>query len=293
MLSEGVLAGIRNAIITAVGSEGAIRILSGVSGGSINQCYRLACGEERFFLKVNSAESFPDMFEKEVKGLELLRNTSTISVPEVIGTGEHDGTAFLILEWIDVGKNDADAQTRLGASLARLHRTTSSSFGLNHDNYIGSLPQSNRNHSNWKDFFISERIEPQFMRAVDKNLISDRLQRDFPRLLNRLAQFYQEESPSLIHGDLWSGNYLISSDGTPYLIDPAVYYGNREMDIAMSTLFGGFSDVFYRSYNEAFPLQAGWEVRLGLWNLYPLLVHVNLFGSSYVPQLEQVLKLYV
>jgi fructosamine-3-kinase len=293
MLSQSVLLEIQNTIIKAVACRGEFRILSGVSGGSINQCYRLGFGREQFFLKVNSAKSLPGMFVKEVRGLELLRNTSSVSAPRVIGFGENGDSAFLILEWIDAGKNDAELQTRLGKQLASLHKITAAYFGLDHDNYIGSLPQRNRQHSSWKEFFISERIEPQLRIAADKHLIKEPLLHDFTRLFGRLDQFYQEEPSSLIHGDLWRGNYLTANDGTPHLIDPAVYYGNREMDIAMTKLFGGFADSFYQAYNEAFPLQSGWQERLDLWNLYPLLVHVNLFGSTYLPQLEQVLKRYV
>lgn len=293
MLSEALLKEVKAMLDVKIGKHEELSAVLPVGGGSINHCYRLTYSRKQYFLKVNSATAFPGMFGKEAGGLNILRNTSTIRVPEVIGLGEMNDEAFLVLEWIEAGKNDGQAQAKLGGQLASLHQTTMGYFGLDHDNYIGSLTQSNQKHTSWREFFIQERIEPQLKLAIDKNALPIEMARDFTTLYARLDRFYYEEKPSLIHGDLWSGNYLIAKDSGPYLIDPAIYFGNREMDIAMSTLFGGFPQNFYDGYNAAFPLQTGWAERLNLWNLYPLLVHVSLFGSSYVPQLKASLNRYL
>lgn len=174
-----------------------------------------------------------------------------------------------------------------------MHKHTNAQFGFTADNYIGYLPQHNNYHNTWASFFVHNRLMPMVQMAFDKRLLTSFDAQLFERLYLNLYNLFDEEPPALLHGDLWSGNYLIGIDGKPYLIDPAVCYGNREFDIAMTTLFGGFTREFYNGYQEVYPLLTGWEHRLALWNLYPLLVHLNLFGGSYLGQVQSSLKKYV
>ncbi|MGB0176583.1 MAG: fructosamine kinase family protein [Owenweeksia sp.] len=255
-----------------------------LSGGDINEACRLTTNQGSLFLKRNSARQFPGMFEKEAEGLKLLAAPGVIRTPEVIWFGEVNDEALLVLEFIGAGKRKPDFAENFGNRLAALHAEHSDYFGLDHDNYIGSLPQSNNKHSTWSDFMVNERLEPQFEEAYNRGHfhVSDR--RAMERLFENLDRIFPQERPSLIHGDLWGGNYLVDENGNPVLIDPAVYYGHREMDIAMMHLFGGFDEEVFHYYDQACPLQPDWKKRLALCNLYPLLVHVNLFGGGYARQ---------
>lgn len=272
------------------GNDGNLRVLRSVSGGSINKCFQIAYSKESFFLKVNSAVKFPNMFIAEAEGLKQIGLTNTIQVPKVICYGVSNGEQYLVLEWIEHGINNASAQKEMGRNLAQLHKNTQLQFGLDHDNYMGSLTQTNKRNSSWSEFFINERLMPQVEFAKHRNLLSNRVLEQFEILYKRLDFLFPLEIPALVHGDLWSGNYLINYLNKPVLIDPAIFYAHREVDIAMTTLFGGFQQTFYDSYHEMFPLQEGWKERLDLWNLYPLLIHVNLFGQSYVSQLMTILN---
>ena len=264
-----------------------------VSGGDINAAYCLQTNAGKFMLKLNSKSSYPDMFKREAEGLASIRNTQTIAVPKVILQFDFEDDSGLLMEWVEVIRATPKASQQLGRELAAMHKHSSSQFGFDTDNYMGSLPQSNRKHDTWAAFFTQERLEPMVKIAVDKKLLGHEDALLFDQLSNRLSELFDEEAPSLIHGDLWGGNYLISSDEKPYLIDPAVSYGHREFDIAMTTLFGGFNREFYSAYNEAFPLADGWQQRVDLWNLYPLLLHLNLFGLSYLGQVRDALKNYL
>ena len=264
-----------------------------VSGGSINDAWCVLSDSAKYFVKINNTYQFPGMFQAEAKGLRLISVTGAIAVPEVIleeAAGEH---SFLVLEWIDARRPTAKASEALGRSLAQMHKNTAAHFGLDHDNYMGSLHQSNKIHQRWSDFFIEERIQPMVRIAANKKLVTGDDVRSFDLLYKNLPGLFTEEAPSLIHGDLWGRNYLVDQNERPYLIDPAVSYGHREFDIAMTNLFGGFSDGFYSTYNETFPLAKGWERRLDLWNLYPFLVHLNLFGSGFLEQVKDCLQQYL
>lgn len=261
-----------------------------VSGGDINEAFKLITTEGDFFIKTNKADQFPQMFEKEAKGLHLLRESGEINVPDVIAYDEADNTAFLLLEIIEPAPMKAGFWDDFGRSLARMHKHSNDYFGLDHDNYIGSLFQSNKKHTDWISFFTEERIEVQIKMARDEGLISRGTINRFERLFQRLNEIFPAEPPALLHGDLWNGNYMIGNDGRAYLIDPAVYYGHREMDLGMSKLFGGFNAEFYESYYDEYPLDKGWQNRVDICNLYPLMVHVNLFGGSYVYSVEGILK---
>jgi protein-ribulosamine 3-kinase len=270
------------------------RIISSVAlgGGSINEAYHVETSHGHFFLKFNLAKRYPGMFAAEASGLAILKNTECIQVPNVIHNSDTGEYSFLLLDFIRSRLPGADFWHLFGQQLARLHQKTSPDFGLDHDNYIGSLRQSNNHHLRWTDFLVEERIQPQVKMAFDGRLLDNHDLRRLELLYKKLPEILSVEPPSLIHGDLWSGNYMVDADGNPCIIDPAVYYGHREMDIAMSRLFGGFSPEFYRSYNEEYPMEKGWEKRVELNQLYPLLVHVNLFGGGYSRQVRQILMGY-
>jgi len=265
-----------------------------VSGGDINRAYRIKTATGDYFMKVNNNAQATPMFLAESEGLVLLANTLGSShVPQTHFFGNAHGEGFLIMEWIDTGEKHTDhSQEALGRLLASLHRQQADTYGLDHNNFIGQLPQCNARTSSWTDFFIEQRLQKQLELA--RTLVDGtRLPRGFDRLFSNLDDLYPSERPALLHGDLWSGNYLVDTTGTPILIDPAVYYGHREVDIAMTKLFGGFSKGFYDAYHETYPLQHGWEERVDLWNLYPLLVHLNLFGRSYLRAIQNNLKQYI
>lgn len=263
---------------------GAILHSSPVSGGAINRCARLHTEAGAFFLKWN--ESAPtDMFAKEAKGLELLASAqSGLIIPEVILKENN----FLLLNYIQEAKTSNSYL--FGSKLALLHKTTNELFGLDHNNYIGVLPQSNQYYPNWLDFFVRERIEPQVKMAIDSGRIDSSFVSIFDRVLNFTYVRFPDEPPALLHGDLWNGNYRWTTEGNAAIYDPAVYFGHREMDIAMTRLFGGFDQQFYDGYNDIYPLEDGVEERIKLCNLYPILVHTNLFGGGYVHKAIRLLK---
>jgi fructosamine-3-kinase len=264
-----------------------------VAGGDINLAFEVRLeGGKRVFVK-----SHPDapraMFPAEAKGLAWLGEARALRVPEVLAVSETNsvGPSFLALEYIEPGRRGPAFDETLGSGLATLHRFGAPSFGLDHDNFIGSLPQSNGDRPGWPAFYREQRLEAQLRRAVDRHLIDDQLRRDFNRLFERLGSMVgPDEPPSRLHGDLWGGNLHVDDRGQPCLVDPAVYGGHREIDLAMMRLFGGFAARVFDSYDEAWPLADGHEGRIPLYQLYPLLVHLNLFGRGYAGQVERALR---
>jgi protein-ribulosamine 3-kinase len=261
-----------------------------LGGGSINEACRLQFGQHTYFVKWNQAARYPGMFEGEAKGLALLSKSNTLQIPEVVGTGASSSHAFLVLSYVQQGSATEAFWESFGKGLAQIHRQTATSFGLDHDNYIGSLRQYNKPMSDWPGFFIEQRLIPQIKLARDNGLAGHQLVAAFESLFNKLPDLFPKEPPSLLHGDLWSGNFISSNQGNAVLIDPAVYYGHREMDMGMSKLFGGFHQRFYDAYNDHWRLENGWQQRVDLCNLYPLMVHVNLFGGSYLMQVKSILR---
>ena len=263
-----------------------------ISGGDISSAFLLKTSKNHYFLKVNSGANAHTMFLREMSGLNSISKTNTISTPKVFNYGIYKGLSFLLMEYVETKTPSNGDFELLGNKLALLHKVTKNEFGFEEDNFIGSLPQSNRKHNSWINFYLEERIIPQIRLALSNSLLS---RKDVPskqRLNNVCKEFFNDISPSLLHGDLWSGNFLIASDGTPYLIDPAVYYGHHEVDIAMSKLFGGFGMPFYKAYQDCFQFDSLTDGRIELYQLYYLLVHLNLFGSSYVGAVNKILFKY-
>jgi protein-ribulosamine 3-kinase len=260
------------------------------SGGCINHGGELITDQGSYFIKWNDLERYPGMFRAEAKGLQLLRAGKCVDVPEVIRVHEEAGQQVIVMQFIQAASPQKNYWSRLGEQLAALHRHSNEQFGLDHDNYIGSLPQRNTAHSSWVEFFMHERLGVQLELAERNGLTDSRVRIRFDRLYNNLADIFPEETPALLHGDLWSGNLMVNHKGEPCLIDPAVYYGHREAELAFTQLFGGFSNAFYDAYHNTFPLVPGFQNRVEIYNLYPLLVHANLFGESYLNQVNRILE---
>jgi len=278
----------------ALGNSLEVLRSSSLGGGSINQVEKLDLrtdsGNMSIVVKWNRAAEFPGMMEAEADGLRILRDAGVIPVPEVYANGESGNLCWLALEWIEESRPSGQFWENFGRNLAKLHKSSDNGgvFGLEKNNWIGSLPQSNQSHKTWGGFFFEQRLLPQYRMARKQGQLGDDFGKALEQLRGRLELLFPEEPPALIHGDLWSGNFLRAREAV--LIDPAVYFGHREMDLGMSRLFGGFQGAFYRSYAEEYPLERGWEERLDLCNLYPLLVHVNLFGGGYASQAWSILR---
>lgn len=265
-----------------------------VSGGCINSAGIIDSNFGRIFIKWNDRKRFPGMFEAESKGLELLHFPGVIRVPLPLFTGETGNFSYLVTEYISSAPRSKNYWDMLGQNLAALHRQTAENYGLDHDNYIGSLNQLNNPDKDWITFYINNRLEYQLKLAVDQGKMGKSHAQKFQQLYSGIESLLaDDESPSLIHGDLWGGNLMTDPNGEPVIFDPAAYYGHREIELAMTKLFGGFSSRFYEVYKEVYPLNAGFEERVDIYQLYPLLVHVNLFGGGYISQVESVLNRYL
>ena len=256
-------------------------------GGCINRAFLLEGGGERYFVKLNAGERLP-MFEAEAEGLKEMAATKTVRVPMPLCSGVAEGQAFLVLEHLSLRGTNTRAQETLGRHLARMHRVTAPTFGWRRDNTIGSTPQPNTPMADWVAFWRDQRLGFQLRLAAENG---GGLQHKGEQLLEHLPAFFADYRPvaSLLHGDLWGGNAAATADDEPVIFDPAVYYGDREADIAMTELFGGFSARFHAAYREAWPLDAGYRVRKNLYNLYHVLNHFNLFGGGYSAQAERLI----
>jgi len=261
-----------------------------VHGGCISSSYLLDCGTRQLFIKSHDAEYLP-MFEAEMHGLRSLQATATVTVPSAIACGIYQSQAWLALGYITLHPLTGEHGAALGQQLAALHQHTAETFGYPINNFIGLSPQDNTRHSNWCDFFHHCRLQPQFNRLQQQGRISSTMARKAAHLLEALPDWLGDHhpEPSLLHGDLWSGNAACDAAGKPVLFDPACYYGDRETDLAMMQLFGGFPPSFFHTYQQASPLAAGASSRIALYNLYHLLNHANLFGGSYISQSERVI----
>ncbi|WP_233273949.1 fructosamine kinase family protein [Altibacter lentus] len=265
-----------------------IKTVTPLSGGDINKVYHLKTPDEEFVLKLNQSLRYPGMFEAEAKGLDLLRQSNSFKIPKVIGHDTVDTHCYLLMEYIPSGDATADTWESFAEALSKLHSQSYERFGLDHSNYIGSLPQYNNWQVTAADFYITQRLEPQFRHASEKGYNFKNL----GAFYKVISEAIPNHRPSLIHGDLWNGNCFIAEDRTPVVIDPAVAFGSREMDLAMMQLFGGFPATVFSAYANCAPLEKSWESRIQLWQLYYVLVHLNLFGSGYLNQVQAILSRY-
>ena len=272
---------LRRAIATRLGRE--VTSARELHGGDIHSAFRVELrGGDVLFIKSSSGAP-RGMFTEEARGLEWLRSADALRIPAVLAVADDtEDPRFLALEYLEPGRHESTFDEKLGRGLAALHRAGAPGYGFDHDNYIGSLPQSNRSHPTWAAFYREERLLPLVRRAIERRVLAASAGAGFDLLFSRLESLVgPPEPPSRLHGDLWGGNLHTDGRGQPCLIDPAVYGGHREIDLAMMHLFGGFAPRMFSAYREAWPLAAGHEERIALYQLYPLLVHVNLFGGGY------------
>lgn len=276
-------------ISAATGMPFAAETAAAVGGGCINEACRIEGGGRRFFIKLNRAGSLA-MFEAEAAGLREILDSRTLRVPTPVCWGENPYGSWLVLEYLEMARAAGDA-VALGRGLAAMHRTVAKEFGWVRDNTIGGTPQPNRSTSAWTVFWREQRLAHQLQLAW-RNGHEASLRARGEQLLERLDAFFAGAEPaaSLLHGDLWSGNHGYDVAGQPLLFDPAVYYGDRETDLAMTELFGGFPATFYAAYREAYPLDRGYAVRKILYNLYHVLNHLNLFGGGYLQQARRMME---
>lgn len=280
-------------ISQSIGNDFQISQTSSVSGGDINSAYKISGLNSQqqtlhFFVKINSIK-LSNMFQLEYESLLELSQNELMQIPTPICFGSSHDKAYLILEYIPM---NAHGDSRLmGKALAQMHKITASQYGWINNNFIGSTTQSNQTHSDWLSFWRDERIIPQFEMLYNKGYQSY-LSPSADKFLLHLEALLANHNPaaSLLHGDLWSGNYAYNESGQPVIFDPALYYGDRETDLAMTELFGGFDESFYTAYNEVWPLEKGYKDRKTLYNLYHILNHANLFGTSYLNQAINMLE---
>ncbi len=264
-----------------------------VSGGSINTSYRIDTGQKSFFCKVTSAVKFPQMFSKEKRGLQYLGSQKVIRVPDQIELGEEADWQVLLMEWITDGNRSEMFWKLFGEQLASLHGCTNHLYGFAEDNYMGSVEQSNHTSDNWIEFLELRRLRPLVQQCVEQKLLTTADASDFAHLYQKLTGIFDASEPaSLLHGDLWSGNFLCNEQEQPVLIDPAIYYGHASVDLGMTELFGGFPKKFYEAYAYQRPLQPLYKEQRKVSNLYPLLIHLLLFGKSYLEQIHQTLHFF-
>ncbi len=263
-----------------------------VNGGDIAQASIIETSSgKKYFFKTAMKKG---LFTAEANGLKELSKAKVFRIPEVIYADED----CLLLEWIDTGHKDTTFYRRFGQQLARMHRHTAENFGFQEDNFIGATPQVNipneKEKNNWTEFYWNKRLLYQFKLVEEKGYNTEKLTQGFSKLENKIEGILKDgnETPTLLHGDLWGGNYIVANDHEAILIDPAVYYGHREADIAMTRLFGGFTKEFYQAYEEENPLPDGADYRLNVYLLYHVLNHLNLFGTSYLKQAERLVTSY-
>lgn len=279
---------IAQAISRETEQEFAIANTKSVSGGCINQGYRVSSKDRTYFVKLNDVSKV-EMFAAEALGLKQMYATKTITVPQPVCWGTAANSSYLVLQWLDLGGGSNQSWTEMGRQLAAMHRVgTSKDFGWSRNNTIGSTPQINTWMDNWADFFAEQRIGYQLKLAKRRGGNFPELNRVVDLVRNKLTE--RQPQASLVHGDLWSGNAAITSNGAPIILDPATYYGDRETDLAMTELFGGFPTAFYHGYNEAWSLDSGYGQRKSIYNLYHVLNHFNLFGGGYANQAQTIIQ---
>jgi len=281
---------IQESIAKATGTPFRVDRAVPVGGGCINSAARLDCGGQRFFVKYNQPALRP-MFEAEMAGLRAILDTGAIAAPRPVACGDNASHSWLVLEYLELGRASAATADLMGEQLAALHRNLSTAFGWDRDNTIGSTPQVNTRCACWLNFLGRHRLRYQLDLARGRDASSQLIDKG-QRLLNLLPRFFDsyQPAPSLLHGDLWGGNWSADATGAPVIFDPAVYYGDREADLAMTELFGGFDERFYQSYRGSWDIDPGYSKRKMLYNLYHVLNHFNLFGGSYGHQAQMMIE---
>ena len=275
-------------VLQNMGESSSIRDIRTVAGGSISDAYAVETENRTYFVKNNDCAP-AGMFATEAKGLAFIRETNTIRVPEVYYWDDHG----IVMEWIE-GRPNQQTDAYLGRHLACFHQQQGDKFGFSTDNFIGRLPQVNTWQEEWLAFYRDYRLKPQFEWAEKRGLLPVARARLAQRLLEQLSDWIPNDvPPRRLHGDLWGGNWLVGPGGHPYLIDPAVYFGHHECELAFTELFGGFSSRMYSAYQEILPVSSAYEDVKPLYQLYYLLVHLNLFGESYGAAVDRILKRYV
>lgn len=263
-----------------------------ISGGDISSAYHIKTQNQDYFLKINSNKYASSMFITEKEGLDTIAKTNTIATPKVYFIGSFKNYSYIIMEYLEATRPTPNALEKFGKQLAKLHQTKAKEFGFGHNNFIGNLHQLNTYNNDWYSFYINKRLLPQINLAKSKGFLSENEVPNIIKTQSALDYLFKNVTPSLLHGDLWNGNFLIATNDVPYLIDPASYYGHSEVDIAMSKLFGGFSSGFYNAYHNIIPQDEHTNIRVEIYQLYYLLVHLNLFGRSYYTSVKSILSKY-
>lgn len=276
-------------ISSAIGRRFHIEATNPVAGGCIHNAYRINGEGKSYFVKANRPE-FVWMFETEASALDEIIATKTVRVPNPVCWGSTEDSSFLVLEWLFLDTHNPTCDRILGCQLAEMHRRARPYFGWWRDNAIGSTTQTNTSNQEWVEFWLTQRLGFQ-LDLAENNGYSGNIQRAGQKLKGALHGFFSDYQPrpSLLHGDLWGGNFAMDESGSPVIFDPATYYGDREAEIAMTELFGGFGTEFYAAYNDSFPLDPGYSTRKTLYNLYHILNHLNLFGGGYLMQAQSMI----
>jgi fructosamine-3-kinase len=264
--------------------------ITALAGGDINEVYLAQNRTHQIVAKINDAVRFPEMLIKEANGLQALDIQEDLSIPVVREVGVKNDLQYLVMEYVVPGESSPTFWHKFGTGLAQQHKKKRTLYGFDEDNFIGSLVQSNKSHATWADFLVNERFLPQIKLAVDNDQLTLVEAKRMEAFCGFVGELWPEEAPALLHGDLWSGNFIVGQNDQPFLIDPAVYYGHREMDIGMMQLFGGFDTRLFDAYNTMNPLEKGWKERVSYNQLYPLLVHLNLFGRTYFQQIDRIIQ---
>ncbi|QKY71128.1 fructosamine kinase family protein [Lentibacillus sp. CBA3610] len=263
-----------------------------IAGGSINESYFAKTNNGQYFIKYHS--DAPDrFFELEAKGLDLIRETNSIAVPNVFAFSDEKQNAFLVMEWVE-GTRAADTDWKLGDAIAEMHHASGEKHGFDYHTFIGSLPQPNGLFSSWLEYYRDRRLGAQLQLGIDRGMMPGKRRDRMETLLEKLDKWVPANvEPSYLHGDLWGGNWLAGPGGEPNVIDPSFLYGDRHFELAFTEVFGGYSNEFYRAYQERFPLSPDYEDIKPLYQLYYLLAHLNMFGEPYGRSVDTILKRYV
>ena len=275
-------------VLNALDLPGAVH--NPVTGGDINAAYRIDSDRGTYFLKINERIPYEGLFEREASGLQELSANSRFVIPAPLKWGTVQHEQYLLLEWVQQQPPQNDSWVLFGKMLAEMHRSVQPYFGYKEDNYLGTWQQSNNPAPTWQQFYADFRILPLVRKLYDDQKLNATDSVRAENFCKTLADLFPQETPSLLHGDLWSGNRSFTAAGEPCIFDPAVYYGHREMDIGMTLLFGGFDQQFYQSYQQQYPLQPGWKQRVHFTQLYPLLLHAHLFGGQYIHRCQAILS---